>query len=86
MARAVRSHSRCEDDFRPRNQELESFASHLFHQDRDLHFPAGAQGEIPGGFGLGEPRETFVRISRTSRSLIWRAVRNLPSRPASGNR
>src|SRR6266480_2727916 len=28
--------------------------------------------------------ETLVRVSRTSRSLIWRAVTNFPSRPANG--
>ena len=43
-----------EDDLRPGDENLEAFAAHLFDEDRDLHFAAGLDLEMAGGFGLGD--------------------------------
>ena len=42
------------DDFRPRNQEFESFATHLFDQNRDLHFASSTERKYPGRIRLDE--------------------------------
>ncbi len=84
-SRRLPSSSRLIDDFRAGDEDLEAFAAHLLDEDRDLHFAARLDFKVTGGVGVGRLRiETFVRVSRTRRSRTWRAVRSLPSRPASG--
>src|SRR6476661_1463095 len=72
------------NNFRARDHQLVTFAPHLFHQDRNLHFATSVDFEAPAISVSLTSNETLVRVSRTSRSLIWRAVTNFPSRPANG--
>ena len=71
--------------FRARDEHLEAFAAHLLDENGDLHFAARPDLEDVRRSSVSLTRRaTFVRVSWTSRSRIWRAVTSLPSWPASG--
>src|ERR1700730_11635024 len=57
------------NDFRARDQEFESFAPHLFDENRNLHLASSAQREYPGGVCLDELQRN-IRPTLPNQALL----------------